>query len=392
MDSREYALFDYQNARGAVSVGIEGFTIATLDLFAPGGSRPALFHLCYNIFIMKIAFFETSDSDKKMLSDLLPGIDAVYSQEKINKDTLEQAKDAQIISVFINSMIDQTIIDALPNLKCISTRSTGYDHINVEYAKTKGISVATVPGYGAHTVAEFTFALMLALSRKLFQAHHQLREEGNFDFSNLTGFDLAGKTLGVVGTGKIGKNVVRISKGFAMNVLATDAFPDAAFAQETGIKYVDLPTLLLNSDIVTLHTPYMKETHHLINKENIKMLKKGALLINTARGELIDTDALVWALQNGIIAGAGLDVLEGERYMKEEMSLMTNDNNAGDTMKTKEGFKMLLEDHELIQDHRVIATPHIAFSSQEAKAEILKITAENILAFTQGKAMNLVQK
>lgn len=339
---------------------------------------------------MKIAFFETTEGDELAMTRFLDGADVVFHKEKLCQDTVTMAQDAEIVSVFINSEVHKEVIDLLPSLKLIATRSTGYDHIDCAYAASKGIAVATVPAYGSRTVAEFAFGLILNLSRKIYTAHHELQEYDSFDISKYEGFDLGEKTLGVIGTGRIGKNVVRIAKGFGMNVLAFDPFPDQGFSAEIGFQYVKLEDLLADSDIVTIHVPYMKETHHLINADNIKLFKKGAYLINTARGEIVETEALLGAIKNGAIAGAGLDVLEGERYMKEEIELLTNRKD--EEVETKEGFRTLLESHALIHIPQVLVTPHIAFFSREAKLEILKTTADNIKLFTSGAPQNLVEK
>ena len=203
----------------------------------------------------------------------------------------------------------------------------------------------------------------------------------------MEGCDLQGKTLGIIGTGKIGKNVLKIAKGFAMNVLACDLYPDLVFAKENNFEYKSLKDVISKSDIITLHTPYNKESHHLINKENISIMKKGVYLINTARGELIDTDALIWGLSEGIIAGAGLDVLEGEKELKEETELLSSSKRS---MKIEE-YKMLLENHVLMDMPNVIITPHIAFYSREAVAEILKVTILNIQGFISGSPINLIK-
>ncbi|KKP55692.1 MAG: hypothetical protein UR50_C0022G0005 [Parcubacteria group bacterium GW2011_GWC1_34_10] len=333
---------------------------------------------------MKITFFEVREKEQDFLAPPLQVHGLSFFKEKLDLETLNKAKDADIISVFINSEVTKEIIDALPKLKLIATRSTGFDHINIAYAKEKGIAVATVPSYGTHAVAEFAFALILDLSRKVSNANRQIREEASFNISNFQGFDLFEKTLGVVGTGKIGKNMVKIAKGFGMKVIAFDSFPDQKFAQENNFQYLPLNDVLVNSDIITLHTPYNKDTHHLINKENIKLFKKGSYFINTARGEIIDTEALFFGLKEGIIAGAGLDVLEGERKLKEEVEFIAHGYSDVDN------FKTLLEDHILMEMPNVIVTPHIAFFSREAEMEILKITAENILAFNSGTQKNVL--
>jgi len=337
---------------------------------------------------MNIIFFETTKEEESALSALVSGVDCTFVADKLNVKTVALYPDAEIISTFIGSEISKEVIDALPKLKFISTRSTGYDHIDVEYAKSKAIAVSNVPSYGSHTIAEFTFALMLDLSRKVSDANRQIRQDGSYDISRFRGFDLFGKTLGVIGTGKIGKNVIKIAKGFGMNVIAFDVFPDEKFASEVGFTYMPLADLLASSDVITIHTLYNKDTYHLINKDNVKLIKKGAYLINTARGEIVDTEALVWALQQKIIAGAGLDVLEGERKLKEESNfILNNDNNA-----TDQNFKNLIEDHMLMDMPNVIVTPHIAFSSREAETEIAKISAENVLAFIKGTVINSVIK
>ncbi len=337
---------------------------------------------------MNIIFFETTKEEQSALSALVSGADCTFVSEKLDAKIAALHPDAEIISTFINSEISKEVIDALPKLKLISTRSTGYDHIDVEYAKSKGIAVSNVPSYGSRTVAEFAFALMLDLSRKVSDANRQIRQDGSFDITNFRGFDLFGKTLGVIGTGKIGKNVIKIAKGFGMNVVAFDAFPDAQFAAEVGFTYMPLAGLLAVSDIVTIHTLYNKDTFHLINKDNAKLFKKGAYLINTARGEIVDTEALIWAIEQKILAGAGLDVLEGERKLKEEAEFLFNSRNAADD----QSFRTLIEDHMLMDMPNVIVTPHIAFSSREAEAEILKTSAENVMAFAKGSVINSVIK
>ena len=335
---------------------------------------------------MKIVFFEIPKAEQEFFTSVLKGQDLAFFEQDFDEENVDLAKDADIISVFVNSEINQKMIDSLPNLKFITTRSTGFNHIDVEYCKTKNIKVANVPCYGSYTVAEFTFALLLTLSRKVFDATHHLKDEGNFSIHQLQGFDLKGKTIGVVGTGKIGKNVIKIARGFNMNVLAYDLYPDMTFAQENNFIYKPLEEVLKESDIITLHAPCNKEDIHMINKENISKMKKGVYLINTARGELIDTDALVWGLEEKIIAGAGLDVLEGERELKEGIEILSSKNKA-DRVKD---YKTLLEDRVLIDMPNVIVTPHIAFYSKEAEEEIIKTTKENIESFISGNLQNIV--
>ena len=332
----------------------------------------------------RIVFFETTPEEEQRLLELLQAYKPTFTREKLEEETINLAKEADIVSVFINSEIKADLLAQIPNLKLIATRSTGFDHIDVEAAKERGISISNVPTYGSRSVAEFTFALMLTVSRKVFTARHQLLEGDNFDMTNLEGFDLFGKTLGVVGTGKIGKNVVKIARAFGMEVVTYDIYPDDNLAQEYGVEYLTLEELLKRSDIVTLHTPYNESTHHLINANNINLMKKGAVLINTARGELVETDALLQALTNSHLAGAGLDVLEAERPLKEELELIAK---GGEGLKD---WKTLYENQVLLDMPQVVVTPHIAFCSREAKHEIEQVTAENIEAFIAGKPQNQI--
>lgn len=320
---------------------------------------------------MKIALFNVGPEEESFFRDAFPEHDIICVSEAPSQKTAAAARDADIISVFVDTSITKDVIDLFPQLKLIATRSTGTDHIDVPYAKTKGIMVANVPGYGTRSVAEFTFALMLAVSRKVVDASMRIRTAGQFEIKGLEGFDLADKTLGVIGTGKIGQHVVRIAASFDMRVLAYDVQPDETFAAEQHCAYVPLEELLRESDVVTLHVPYIQTTHHLMNAERIATMKKGAVLINTARGEIVDTDALVAALKSGHLAGAGLDVLEGERELKEEIAF-------GRTTQGEPDWKTLLEDQVLIDMPQVVVTPHIAFDSREARHEILQTTVENI--------------
>jgi D-lactate dehydrogenase len=336
---------------------------------------------------MKITLFEVPKTEQALFSRLLNNPEVSFLEDKLNEENVHLAKDAEIISVFINSEIKKNIVDSMPDLKFICTRSTGVDHIDVPYCNSKGIVVSNVPAYGSQTVAEFAFALLLSLSRKVFDASRRLKERGDFSISELRGFDLKGKTIGIIGTGKIGKNMVRIAKGFNMNVLAHDTYPDALFAKENNFEYKSLPELLSQSDVLTLHAPYNKENHHLINKDNIPLMKKGIYLINTARGELVDTDALISGLKEGIIAGAGLDVLEGERELKEEIEILASPSRS----ERVKDYKTLLEDRALIDMSNVIVTPHIAFYTKEAEEEIIKTSVANINGFLNNNLINIVK-
>ena len=219
---------------------------------------------------MKILFFYNEEWEKDYFSQKI-GTDF---EIKFVKGVLQEHSDlrdgdAEILSVFVGSQITVEALDRFPKLKLIATRSTGFDHIDIEEAKKRGILVSTVPEYGSRTVAEFAFALLLAISRKIFPAYDQILRKGSFSKEGLRGFDLAGKTLGVIGVGKIGKNIIKIAQGFDMTVVAFDRHPEAEYATKTGFEYLALEDLLAVSDIISLHLPYNSETHHLINKNNI---------------------------------------------------------------------------------------------------------------------------
>ena len=333
---------------------------------------------------MKAVFFEATDKEKNFIAANLADTENIFVADKLRDENMNLAQGADIISVFVGHDVSGAVMDALPDLKLIATRSTGFDHIDLERARQKNIAVVNVPAYGSRTVAEFTFGLILTLSRKIFAARRQLLESEDFGMEKLEGFDLKDKTLGVVGVGRIGRNVIKIARAFEMEVMANDVKPDEKFAAEIGFKYMPLAELLKKSDIVSLHTPYLAETKHLINSGNIQLMKKGSYLINTARGELVETDALLKALTTGHLAGAGLDVLESERQLKEEAELLAYQPD-----KIKD-FKILSEDHILINLPQVIATPHIAFCTAEARQEIIKTTVNNIKSFLAGRAVNLV--
>jgi len=325
---------------------------------------------------MKIAFFEIKDWERDYIKQRLKGHKLVFSKDPLTKENLDSVKDAAAVSVFIYSKIDGKIIDRFKSLKAIVTRSTGFDHINLEDCRKREVQVYNVPNYGQNTVAEHTFALILALSRKIHKAYEKTIR-GNFSLDNLEGFDLKGKTIGIIGTGSIGKHAAKIANGFEMNILAYDIHKDKEL-EKLGVKYMNLNELIKKSDIVSLHCPYNKKTHHLINGKNIKLMKKEALLINTSRGAVVDTTSLVKALSARKIGGAGLDVLEEEGFIKEEAQLLANSF-------PKKKLENILENHLLLTFDNVIITPHIAFYSEEALKRILDITIENIKCISGNK-------
>jgi D-lactate dehydrogenase len=333
---------------------------------------------------MKIAILELQPWEEKYLRGRVDGTHEIVVLPEVLEDKhLTGIADAEIVSPFIYSKLTAERLTKLPKLKMIATRSTGFDHIDMVECARRGITVCNVPFYGENTVAEHTFALILALSRKVHEAFVRVRA-GNYSLEGLRGFDLKDKTIGVVGAGRIGLHVIRIARGFGMKVLAFDVKQDNFWAEVLGFEYAELNDLLGRSDIITLHAPYNPHTHHLINTENIYKIKRGAILINTARGGIVNTDALLKALDEGILAGAGLDVLEGEEAIYEESALLRDATNP-------EKLRTAIQNHVILKKPNVVFTPHNAFNSQEALERILDTTAENIAAFAAGAAKNVVR-
>lgn len=332
---------------------------------------------------MRISFFEIEDWEKEYLESKLSTHNLSFHSEPATWEKVSQVLDTNILSPFIYSQLSAELLSRFPSLKLITTRSTGFDHIDVAYCHDHEITVCNVPTYGVNTVAEHTFALILALSRRVVPSVEKTRK-GDFNLEGLRGFELAGKTLGIVGFGHIGRRVAEIARSFKLTVLVTTHHFDEKLAQQFGVTFVDLPTLLSSSDIISLHVPLNKETKYLINKENIKLVKRGAILINTARGAIVETEAIVWVLEKKILGGVALDVLEEECVLKEERELLTKE-----FLKTCD-LKTQLLNHVLLTKENVIITPHNAFNSGEALQEILETTLSNITAFIAGKPINLV--
>lgn len=290
--------------------------------------------------------------------------------------------DVSILSTFINSTVDKAALDRLPNLRYIATRSVGFDHIDVAECRRRHITISNVPAYGESTVAEHAMALLLSISRKIPESLERTRT-GKFDFTALRGFDLEGKILGIIGTGRIGLHVAKIAKGFGMTVLGFDAYPQKQEAERIGFLYVTLNQLLKSSDIITLHLRLNKETTHIIGEAEFSKMKKGVVLINTARGALIDTEAFLKALDDGTVKAAGLDVLEEENMLKEEHELLSSTS-------TQKQLRVALENTLLLKRPNVLVTPHNAFNSDEAVARIIKTTADNIESYIAGHPQNVV--
>jgi D-lactate dehydrogenase len=330
-----------------------------------------------------IFFFETPKQEERFLRKHIgKNYSLKFFPDTIQNVPVREYANADIVSVFIYSVINKEILKNMKKLRLIATRSTGFNHIDVREAKRRGIAVTTVPYYGENTVAEHTFALILSLSRNIHKAYVRT-SRNDFSLEGLQGFDLKGRTLGVIGAGSIGLHVIKMAKGFGLKIIAFDVSHNHFLADTLDFSYVSLNELLEQSDIITLHCPSNEHTHHLLNMKNIRFVKKGALLVNTARGDLIETEALHYGLNTGIFAGAGLDVFEGEELVKEENQMLSRNV-------PMDKLQALLQKNILLKMENVILTPHMAFDSVEAVERILQTTIDNIVAFEEGSPQYLV--
>lgn len=290
-------------------------------------------------------------------------------------------KHATVLCSFIHSEWTAKTLAKMPRLKFILTFSTGYDHIDISYCAKKKILVSNVPSYGSHTVAEHAIALMLALTKKIVPSVERTRQ-GNFSLEGLRTTDVCDKTLGIIGFGKIGFHVAKTAKALGMNVIVYDPMINLEQLKTLDCKKVSLNDLLKKSDIISLHAPLIPKTKHMINHKTISQMKKGALIINTARGGLIDTPALAHAIVTGHIGGAGLDVLEEEKVINEELQLLSSEEIDSRT---------IIANQILINQPNVLITPHNAFNSKEALERIIDTGIENIHGFLNGKPVNIVR-
>lgn len=328
---------------------------------------------------MNIAFFDLAEWEipiiKQRCKEL--GLNLIKaSTDPFDISHCSEIKNVEVLSVFL-SKVNQSMIQELPNIKLISTRATGFDQIDTAFAKKKGISVIYLPSYAENTVAEYTMAFILMLSRRLRVTVTQCMQ-GTFDQKTTKGNDIHGKTLGIIGTGKIGCALIKMAKGFGMNIICHDMFPNVDIVEECKVQYVPLETLFKNSDIISIHTPYTKETHHLINIDTLKLLKKGVLLVNTARGPIVDISAIRQGLKNNILGGVAMDTFEGENIWIHKEDLL-NDTE----MPSAEIFKQAIEAQSLLNYENVIITPHNAFNSYEARQRMIETTLSDIVTFCQ---------
>lgn len=333
---------------------------------------------------MKIAIFDLEDWERNAFQELQAEHELHLHSAPLSKKNVNEHRDAEVVSGFITSDFSEQVLAELDQLRLIATRSTGFDHIAVETCRRRNIAVCNVPTYGSHTVAEHVFALLLTISHNMEQAIDRTRK-GDFSSRGLQGFDLLDKTLGIIGTGDIGLETIRIAKGFRMHVLAFDVQPDETAAQRLGFQYVSLEELLSQADVVSLHVPANDQTRHLIARNEFQKMKPNAVLINTARGDIVDTRALVRALAEQQIAAAGLDVLPEEPVIREEAELLRS------VYEERHDLHTLLANHVLVHMRNVVVTPHSAFNTREAVQRILDTTLENIRAFAAGHPINVIE-
>lgn len=333
----------------------------------------------------RIVFYDVNETDRMQLEHSFDGTghEVITVSGPLTLETTDTI--AEVISAFVTSKVTRDIIYKAEGLAHLACRSTGFDHVDIAAAQERGISVSNVPTYGSHTVAEYTFALLLHLSRKIADAV-AAAQQGVTPRTELQGFDLFGKTIGVIGAGRIGQATADIANGFGMRVIAYDAFPKDEIAAEHSFEYVSMDQLLAEADVVSIHAPYTPENHHLLHKENLEKMRKGAYLINTARGELVDNRALIDVLESGHLGGAAMDVLEGENLINasEELFLMRSEN-ADPT-----NLRHSLEISVLKKLPNVVITKHNAFNTHEAVGRINQATIENIKQYLDGSPRNLV--
>jgi len=300
----------------------------------------------------------------------------IYTENLTSKNL---HRDTEVLGVFVDSKLSAQVLDTMPNLKLIVTLSVGFDHIDLDYAKKKGIAVCNIPNYGENTVAEHALALLLAFSRRLFDSVHRV-QKGRYDSDGLRGLDIQSKTIGVLGTGRIGLHFIKLLQGFGANVIAFDAFPRKEMQKEFHFKYVSLEKVLKDSDIISVHIPLLPSTKHLINKKSIAKMKKGVILINTARGAIVESEALLSALEKGKVRGVGLDVFEGEEYVKHPEDLRG-------TKQRSEAAALTKINKKLIDHPHVLVTPHNAFNSEESIERMVTMGVETIENFFAKKKL-----
>jgi D-lactate dehydrogenase len=326
------------------------------------------------VFTMKVAVYDTKSYDRRFLQKAgTEQIEWIFHEFRLSASTASSAEGADAVCAFVNDKLDAACLKILSEqgINHVALRCAGFNNVDLEAGKSLGINFTRVPAYSPHAVAEHSLALLLTLNRKIHRAYNRVREQ-NFSLGGLVGFDLHGKTVGIIGTGKIGQVAATIFKGFGCRVLAYDKFPSNDWADKTGVEYVDLDTLLSLSNIISLYVPLNKETHYLINRDRLSLTRPGLFLVNTSRGKLIDTTALIEGLKTGHIGGVALDVYEEEEGVFFE--------DLSDTV---------IHDDELIRlinFPNVLVTAHQAFLTDEALSEIARVSVDNLLRLHRGES------
>lgn len=333
----------------------------------------------------RVVFFEVEEWEQDFFRDKLGNkAELTFYPHRLTPDVVDEAARAEYVSTFIYSDLSHRVLDHLRNLKGIVTMSVGTDHIDLEECERRNINVANVPAYGPNTVAQHAMALLLALSRKIVPSVERTRE-GIYQYTGLTGWDLKGKTLGIIGTGKIGSTVAQMAKGFEMRLIAYDPKPNQQLGERLGMEYMSLQQVLHSADVITLHVPLIDQTKHMLNEEAFKQMKPGMVVINTARGALIDMNALLAALESGVVSEAGIDVLDDEGLLKEEKQFFSKYFQLED-------YQNAMAEHALMRHPKVLVTPHNAFNSKEALRNIMQTTVDNLEGMLDGDLVNLVEK
>ena len=317
----------------------------------------------------KIAFFGAKPYDIASFDKVNEkyNYDIRYYKGHLNPNNVVLTQDTDVVCIFVNDTADAAVIDAMVDngVKLLALRCAGFNNVDLKAAKGK-LPVVRVPAYSPYAVAEYSLALMLSLNRKIHRAYWRTRD-GNFSLNGLMGFDMHGKTIGIIGTGKIARILIRLLKGFGMRILAYDLYPDMKFAGEEGISYVSLDELYRESDIISLHCPLTDQTKYMIDKDSIDKMKEGVMIINTGRGQLINTNDLIEGLKEKKIAAAGLDVYEeeGEYFYEDKSDKIIDDDVLA----------------RLLSFNNVIVTSHQAFFTKEALHNIAETTLQNIEDF-----------
>ncbi len=330
---------------------------------------------------MKVVFFDLTKEEHDYFKTNLPkNIDSYFHSEPFNSNYFPDNEifKADAISIFVGNRLDENMLKKFPNLKYIFTRSVGFDHIDINYCNSKDIKVYTAKHYGDNTIAEYTFAILLSAIRNIPPAIIDIKE-GKVKQAKYRGLELYGKTLGIIGLGSVGLQVAKIAQAFSMNVICYDIQTNPKY------KFVSLDELFEKSDIISLHIPYFAQTEHIINKEAFSKMKKGVVIVNTARGELVDVDALIENLNNGKVSYVASDVLECEHIVhgdyKKDFCLSCVDTHC---------LQKFFLNNKLMNTSNVLVTPHIAYNTHEAVKRILEITLKNIEYARDGIFKNVV--